>query len=302
MKSDKPQYTAQSNSNLNRGMVLGALGVLIFSITLPATRVAVQDLHPIFVSMGRAIVAAILAAAVMLYLRTPLPTRAQILPLLLVALGVVLGFPALTSWAMRHTDASHGGVVLGVLPLATAVAGAIFSKERPKFAFWCVAVLGSALVVGFALFTGGGALNWADLALFAAVLSAATGYALGAKLSQSMGGLAVISWALVLACPFVILPAYVYAPQDLQAISAVKPIAWLAFAYVSIFSQYLGFLPWYQGLALGGTARVGQVQLLQPFCTLFFSAVLLGENLSAATLVFAVLVFVVVGVGRKLAQ
>jgi drug/metabolite transporter (DMT)-like permease len=278
-----------------RGFLLGLLGVAAFGLTLPATRAAVASFHPLFVGTGRAIVAAGLAALVLLVGRHRLPTREESRSLVIVAAGAVVGFPVLTAWAMRYVDAAHGSVMLGMLPLATAAAAVMFSQERPSPAFWLIALLGSALVLAFALFKGGGLLQWADLALIAAVISAAAAYAVGARLAKSLGGLQVISWALVIAAPVLIVPAVVYAPASFD----LPLSAWTGFLYVSVISQFLGFLPWYRGLALGGTARVGQAQLLQPFFTLLAAALLLGEVIDATTIIFAVLVFAIVALGRR---
>jgi drug/metabolite transporter (DMT)-like permease len=285
----------QKPSDESRGMLLGLLGVMLFSITLPATRAAVTSLDPLFVSSARAVVAAALAAMFLWAGKHRLPTAREFKWLTVVAIGVVFGFPFFTAWAMRYTSASHGGVVLGILPLATAAAGAMFSRERPSPGFWIAAVVGGALVVVFSLMRSHGALQLADLALLAAVIFSAVGYALGAQLAKAMGGLQVISWALVIALPFTLVPAIVTAPPTFVLPASV----WLGFAYVAVVSQYLGFLPWYKGLALGGTARVGQTQLLQPFFTLFAAALLLGETVDATTIGFAALVFVIVALGRK---
>lgn len=285
-----------AESNVSRGMLYGLIGVIAFSLTLPATRAAVVALDPLFVSSGRAVVATLLAAIFLWVGKHRKPTKAEFKSLLIVALGVVFGFPFFTAWAMRHTSASHGGVVLGILPLATAAAGALFSRERPSRAFWFAAVTGSALVVSFSLIRSHGALQLADLALVAAVIFAAVGYAVGAQLAKTLGGLQVISWALVIALPATLVPATLTAPASFVLPGSV----WIGFVYASVVSQYLGFLPWYKGLALGGTARVGQTQLLQPFFTLFAAALLLNETIDAMTIGFALLVFMVVALGRKL--
>ncbi|MCB1968382.1 MAG: DMT family transporter [Candidatus Accumulibacter sp.] len=277
-----------------KGMWLGLLGVAAFSLTLPATRVAVAALNPIFVGMGRVVVAAIPAATYLLISRRGWPTRGEFRSLVVVSLGVAFGFPVLTALAMRHVEASHAGIMLGVLPLATAAAGAAVSGERPSPGFWAMASLGSLLVVAFALNEGGGSVSWADLALLAAVASAAVGYAEGTRLAQSLGGVQVISWAVVIAAPALLIPAGHFAPDSV----GVPLDSWLAFLYVSLVSQFLGFIPWYRGLALGGIARVGQTQLLQPFFTLLAAAVLLGEAVDATALVFAVLVCMTVAMGR----
>lgn len=279
-----------------RGMLLGLFGVAAFSLTLPATRAAVESFSPLFVGMGRAVVASLLAAIYLAAGRHRLPTNSEFKSLIMVALGVVIGFPILTALAMRHVDASHGGVMLGVLPLATAAAGFVFSRERPSLGFWAMAILGSTLVVAFSLLKGDGSLRLADAALLAAVVSASIGYAVGANLSQSLGGLQVISWALVMSAPFLIVPAVFYAPNTIH----LSISAWLGFAYVSLVSQFLGFLPWYRGLALGGIARVGQTQLLQPFFTIAAASLLLNEAVDGMTVAFVIVVFAVVAIGRRM--
>ncbi|HEY0887374.1 MAG TPA: DMT family transporter [Ramlibacter sp.] len=278
----------------NLGYLLGLLAVVAFAVTLPATRVAVRALDPVFVGLGRAVGAALLAGAFLLATRQRLPSREQLKSLAVVAAGVVVGFPLLSAWAMRHVDASHGGVVLGILPLATAATGAMFSGERPSARFWVCAVIGSALVAGYSLTQSRGALALADVALVGAVISAAIGYAEGARLSRALGGLQVISWALVLSAPLLLVPVLLAAPSTIRL-----PIeSWAGFAYVMVISQFLAFIPWYRGLALGGIARVGQTQLLQPFLTILAAALLLGEPGDIVTWMVAALVVAVVAVGR----
>ena len=284
-----------STSARRRGLVWGLLGVAAFSVTLPATRVAVASLDPVFVGLGRAVVAALLAAIGLVATRAPWPPRALWPRLALVAAGVVVGFPLLSAWALQHVPASHGAVVIGVLPLATAAAGAWLAHERPSRRFWTFAIAGSAVVVGFALWQGSGKVHVADLLLLGAVASAAIGYAEGARLTRILGGWQVISWALLLSAPVVALPAWL-AAGDLRG---VPWPAWAGFAYVSIVSMYLGFFAWYKGLALGGIAAVGQVQLLQPFLTIGFSALLLGESIEASTVVAAALVIAAIALGRR---
>ncbi|MES2070603.1 MAG: DMT family transporter [Pseudomonadota bacterium] len=279
------------------GMWLGAVGVAIFSLTLPFTRMAVAELNPVFVALGRAVVAAAISAVLLYRMRAAFPNRAQLKALLITALGVVVGFPVFSSIAMQYVPASHGAIVLGILPLATALFAALRFHERPSLGFWIMALLGSGLVVAFALQQGGGSFHMADLALFAAVIAAAMGYAEGGRLSQSMGGQQVISWALVLAMP-VLLPITVWLGwhYGVQA----SPRAWMGFVYVSVFSMFIGFFFWYKGLAMGGIARVGQVQLIQPFLTLLGAALILGESLSMNNIAFAIAVIVVVGIGRRM--
>ena len=288
-------------SDETRGMLLGLAGVAIFSLTLPFTRMAVVGgLDPLFVALGRALVAAVLAAAWLAWRRAPLPPRDALPALALVAGGCIIGFPWLTSIAMRTLPAAHGAVLVGVLPLATAACAALGGHERPSAGFWAMSLLGSALVVGFALRQSGGSLQAADLAMFAAVLLAAAGYAAGGRLAQRMGGQQVICWALLLAAPLLAGPVAWLCWRDSAALAAASAASWAGFAYVSVFSMFIGFVFWYRGMALGGVARVGQVQLLQPFLSLLAAGLLLGESLSADHLFFAIAVIMVVAAGRKM--
>lgn len=282
----------------SKGMWLGFVGVAVFSLTLPFTRIAVAELNPAFVAFGRAVVAAICALGMLWHLKALRPNLTQVRGLLITALGVVVGFPLFSSIAMHYVPASHGAVVLGVLPLATALFGALRFGERPSTGFWIAALLGSVIVIVFALRQGGGSFHLADLALFAAVIAAAMGYAEGGRLSQVMGGQQVICWALVLSLPL-LLPVTIWLGWH-YGVSA-SPQAWMAFSYVSLFSMFIGFFFWYKGLALGGIARVGQVQLLQPFMTLVGAALIVGETLDASNLLFASAIIVVVAIGRRMA-
>jgi drug/metabolite transporter (DMT)-like permease len=252
------------------------------------------------VALGRALAAGVLAALWLWWQRAPLPPRSALVPLALVSLGCIVGFPLLTSMAMRTLPAAHGAVLIGILPLATALYAAVRGYERPSAGFWLMAVLGACVVAGFALTQGGGQLHAADLLVFGAVAFGAVGYAEGGRLSRSMGGQQVISWALVLSAP-VLAPvlAWLALPQP-GALAAVSAAAWLGFAYVTVFSMFIGFFFWYRGLALGGLARVGQVQLVQPFLTLAGAAVLLGEALTLSNCLFALAVVGVVFAGRKM--
>jgi drug/metabolite transporter (DMT)-like permease len=287
-------------SDDSAGMLLGLAGVALFSLTLPFTRMAVAGLEPGFVALGRALVAAMLAGIWLLWKRAPLPPRSALWPLAMVSLGCVIGFPWLTSIALRSLPASHGAVLVGILPLATALVSALRGNEKPSPGFWLTAMTGSAIVIGFALRQSGGSFHQADLLMFGAVAAAAVGYAEGGKLSQSMGGQQVISWALVLSVPLV-LPLVVWLawPQPGQMAGAGAR-AWIGFAYVSVFSMFIGFFFWYRGMARGGIARVGQVQLLQPFMTLAGAWLLLGEPLEVANIGFALAVIAVVAIGRRM--
>ncbi|EIJ47006.1 drug/metabolite transporter (DMT) superfamily permease [Herbaspirillum sp. GW103] len=300
--SSKTRHPAARTSGVirheSRGMWLGLIGVAIFSLTLPFTRVAVAELNPAFIAFGRAVVAGVCALALLAWIKAPRPTRQQLRGLIITALGVVVGFPLFSSIAMRYVPAAHGAVVVGLLPLATALFGALRFGERPSKGFWLAALAGSGIVIAFALREGGGSFHLADFALFAAVVTAAMGYAEGGRLAQSMGGQNVIAWALVVALP-VMLPVSVWLGWQ-YGVRASAP-AWLAFAYVSLFSMFIGFFFWYKGLALGGIARVGQVQLLQPFMSLLGAAVIAHEALDASNMLFALAVIVVVAIGRRMA-
>lgn len=278
------------------GTIYGFLGVLGFSLTLPATRLAVSELDPLVVGLGRAFVAAILAAALLWATRQPLPYRNQLKSLLVVVFGVILGFPLLSAWAMQRLPAAHGAVILGLLPLATAIAGTIRAGERPSRLFWVASTAGSITVVSFGFITGAGQLQPAAIALLGAVIAAALGYAEGGRLARVLGGWQVISWALVLAAPLVFLPVTM---AVLRHGLVASPIAWLGFGYVSVVSQFIAFFAWYQGLAIGGVARVGQIQLLQPFLTILFSATLLGEKITSITILATGIVVASVALGKK---
>ena len=285
-------------SNESKGMILGFLGVAAFGLTLPATRFIVPYFDPIFIGLGRAVIASVVAAFILIATRQSRPTRHQLMQLALVALGVVLGFPVLTAWAMETVPASHGGVVLGVLPLATAVAAVIVSREKPSAGFWIFSLIGSIVVVTYSLLQGFGSFKLGDLLLIGAILSAGLGYALGGKLSKELGGWQVICWALVISFPFIIFPAWMQAPEE--NFSNLPLNVLLSFLYLALVSQLFGFFLWNKGLALGGIARVSQTQLMQPFITLLASAYLINETVSLQTILFAVLVVCIVAIGKKM--
>jgi drug/metabolite transporter (DMT)-like permease len=289
---------------LSKGLWLGLLGIAIFSVTLPMTRLAVgtpddPQMSGVFIAMGRAVVAGLLSIAYLLATRAPWPRRGDWLALAITAGGVVFGFPLFTSIAMRHVEAVHASVIVGVLPLATAAVGALLHRQRPSLGFWLCAALGSALVVGFALLragpTAGGGLALADVLLLAAMLCAAVGYGFGARLSQHMQPEHVICWALVIALPLTVPAATQSWPQ-----ADLHTRAWWGFAYLAVFSMWLGFFAWYRGLALGGTVRVSQVQLVQPFLSMLFAVPLLGERLDAVTVGFGLAVIATVFAGKKM--
>lgn len=278
------------------GLGYGFLGILGFSLTLPATRAAVTDLDLTIVGFGRAVVAALLAMTALWATHQPLPHRKHWGSLLIVAAGVVLGFPLLSAWAMQQLPAAHGAVVLGLMPLATAIAAIFRVGERPTLGFWIASIAGSTTVILFAVISAAGQIKGADVALLGAGVAAAVSYAEGGRLARCLGGWQVICWALVLAAPFLILPVAIAVWQHGLVAS---PTAWLGFGYVSIVSQFLAFFAWYQGLATGGVARVGQIQLLQPFLTIFASALLLGEAIAPITIGAATVVVTTVAFGKR---
>lgn len=289
--------TPTTRSRENLGLLLGLCGVAGFSVTLPATRLAVAHIDPTLVGLGRSLVAGVLAAALLGLTRQPLPSRAQIKGLALAAAGVIVGFPLLSSWAMQSLPAAHGAILVAILPLFTAVAGALRNGERPSSGFWLTSLTGSGLIVAFAAFNGAGGWQGADTALILAALAAAVGYAEGGRLARAMGGWQVICWALVIAAPFLLAPV---ALALLRHGAEAPLLSWLGFGYVSVVSQLMAFVLWYQGMALGGVVRVSQVQLLQPFMTLGVAALLLGERITPVMIVFALAVAATVAVGRRM--
>ena len=286
-----------------KGLWLGLLGVTIFALTLPMTRLAVgtpeaPQMSGVFIALGRAVVAAGLSTLFLLATRAPWPQRADWWPLAITAAGVGFGFPLFTSVAMRYVEAVHASVIVGVLPLATAAVGALLHRQRPSMGFWICAAIGSALVVGFALLRSGSAgvaLHPADALLLAAMGCAAVGYGYGARLSQRMRAEHVICWALVIALPITLPATFITRPQG-----ALQASAWWGFAYVAVFSMWLGFFAWYRGLALGGTVRVSQVQLVQPFLGMLVAVPLLGERLDAMSVGFGLAVMATVLIGRRM--
>lgn len=295
-----PQSTPPSADAAKRGLWLGALGVAIFAMTFPMMRLAVgpaeaPQLSPGFVTVGRAAGAGLLSLAYLLVTRAPRPQRRHLLSLAISALGTVVGFPLGIALALREVPAMHAAVVTGILPLATAAMAALALHQRASTGFWVCALLGCGLVLGFAAHEGGGALSVADAWLLFAVVSAAAGYVAGARLAAEWPAEQVISWVLVLSLPLTAPLAWAWRPD-----APVAPAAWGGFTYVTLFSMWIGFFAWYRGLALGGTLRVSQVQLLQPFLALLFAVPLLGEPLKPSTLAFALAVLATVALGKRM--
>jgi drug/metabolite transporter (DMT)-like permease len=281
------------------GWLSGLAGVLIFSGSLPATRVAVAELSPLFLTSARAVIAALLAAALLAGLRERRPARGDLISLAVIAFGVVVGFPLLTALALQTITSARSIVFIGLLPLATAIFGVLRGGEKPKPLFWLFSCLGSAAVVGFAAQSGGSANLRGDLLMLAAIIVCGLGYAEGARLSRRLGGWQVISWSLLLASPLMLAIALTRLPADWSAIGAG---AWGGLAYVSVFSMLVGFVFWYRGLAIGGIAAVGQLQLLQPFFGLLLAALLLDEPVSPAMLAVTVGVVLCVALARRFAR
>jgi drug/metabolite transporter (DMT)-like permease len=276
----------------------GLLGVIIFSGSLPATRLAVADFSPVFLTSARAVIAALLGATVLVALRQTRPARADLAPLAIVAFGVVIGFPLLTALALQRITAAHSIVFIGLLPLATATFGVLRGGERPKPAFWLFSGLGAATVVGFALSRSDGGAVGGDLLMVAAVLLCGLGYAEGATLSRRIGGWQVISWALLLALPLMAAMTLSTLPDRWSGIGGS---AWISLAYVSVFSMLVGFIFWYRGLALGGIAKVGQLQLLQPSFGLILAALLLHESIEWVMVASIAIVVLCVGGAKRFA-
>jgi len=277
------------------GLALGTLGVVIFGGTLPATRVALATFSPWFIAHGRAAIASLAAAVLLLVLRKRFP-KGDAPALFLAGLLLVFGFPIFSSIAMQTVPASHGGVVLGVLPLTTSIFAAIIGGERPSLFFWACGVAGAALVVTFAVSDSGMQMSTGDLFLFLAALAASLGYVVSGKLSRHMPGWEVICWSLILTAPISVTGALLSWHPEFAAASSAQTFAFL---YLCFGSMFLGFFAWNVGLGMGGIARVSQVQLLQTFVTLAISAFLLGEHVSARTVMFALAVIAIVALGRR---
>ncbi|MGT2503260.1 DMT family transporter [Bradyrhizobium guangxiense] len=276
----------------------GLLGVIIFSGSLPATRVAVGGFSALFLTSARAVIAALIGLAVLFLLRQARPQRGDLASLAIVSIGVVVGFPLLTALALQHITSAHSIVFIGLLPLSTAIFAVLRGGERPQALFWLFAVLGSATVAGFALSAGGSASLTGDLLMVAAIVLCGLGYAEGAALSRRLGGWQVISWALVLALPLMVPVAVLTWPSALGGISVP---AWIGLAYVSIFSMFVGFIFWYRGLAIGGIAQIGQLQQLQPFFGLALASLLLHEPVARSMIVATMLVVACVFFARRFA-
>jgi drug/metabolite transporter (DMT)-like permease len=294
-----PPAKTSDASRARQALLPGLIGVIIFGLTLPATRIAVAEFGALFVTAGRSVLAAVLAAGTLLWARPMAPQRREWPRLFLFALCSIIGFPLLMAVAMRYAPASHGSVVLAVLPLLTAMAGVLVAGERPSPGFWACGVAGTGAVFLYALLSGAGStdIQWADLLLAGAAMSAAMAYALGGEMARRVGGWEVISWALVFSWP-VMLALLLFATGPVNWHASWQ--AWAGFLYVSVFSQFLGFFAWNKGLALGGIARISQMQLLQPFVGLVCAWALLGERIGWLEIGFAAIVVALVALGWRM--
>lgn len=280
-----------------KGMLIGFIGILVFSLTLPVSKITVVSFNPYFIAFGRAALAGLVALTYLSYKQAPLPSKTDLGKFAVIALGVVFGFPIFTTVAMKEGSSSHGAVILGMMPLATTVIGVIRFKERPSIGFWLVSLLGAGLVMVYALLKSSGSFTYIDGLLVLGGICACVGYVEGGELSRKMNPRMVISWALVISLPINIIATYFTFSSTYWGVDV---IAWTSFVYLSIFPMYLGFFFWYEGLAIGGIARVSQVQLIQPFCTLLASSFLLGDHLTAMNLVFAFLVVSTVILSKRM--
>lgn len=280
-----------------KGMLIGFIGILIFSLTLPVSKIAVLSFDPYFIAFGRALLAGGVALIYLAYERAPLPSKKDLIKFVIIALGVVFGFPIFTTVAMKEGSSSHGAVILGMMPLATTVIGVIRFKERPSLGFWLVSFLGAALVIVYALLKSSGSFTSIDGLLVLGGVCACVGYVEGAELSRKINPRIVISWALVISIPINLVMSHLtFSSEYLSA----DIFAWISFLYLSLFSMFLGFFFWYEGLAIGGIARVSQVQLIQPFCTLVAASILLGDHLTLMNMVFAFLVVSTVILSKRM--
>ena len=284
-------------TNESKGMLLGFIGVLIFSFTLPATRHVAAYLDPFFIGFGRVTIAGIAAAIILIVMKQKIPSKRQLKQLALTSIGIVFGFPIFTSLAMQTVDASHGGVVIAIMPLLTAVIATLFSGERPSPSFWMISLVGTALVTTYSLIDSNLSFQMGDILLLVASVLGAMGYAFGAQISKEMGGWQVICWVVVITLPIVIVPTLMLQPESYAAIPAS---VWLNFLYLGLMSQLFGFFLWYKGLALGGISRVSQTQLLQPFLIIIISILFLGERFDTTTLIFAIAVVSIIAISRKM--
>ncbi|MCM3213729.1 DMT family transporter [Niallia taxi] len=278
------------------GFLLGLVGVICFSLTLPATSIAVDYFGTTVVGLGRTVIAAILVAIILIVRKEKLPSIRQFKSILVVALGAVLGFPLLTSWVMEYLPVSHGAVEVALLPLVTAGFAMLRAGEQPSLKYWLSSLIGSCAFIVYALILGFGQLQFADLALLAAVVLLGFSYAEGGRLAKELGSWQVIAWAILIAAPFFVIPVSLNFTQDMIH---VPMQAWISILYLGVVSQFLAYVAWYSGMSLGGIARVSQIQYLQPFLMILFAAFFLNEAISVMTIGIAIIVLLSVIVGKN---
>lgn len=278
------------------GLLLGLVGVICFSLTLPFTSISVEYFGTTVVGLGRTVIAAVLVSIILIVRKEKIPTQSQFKSILIVTIGAVLAFPLLTSWAMETLPVSHGAVELALLPLVTAGIAMLRAGESPSLKFWISSLIGAGAVILYAMNLGFGKLQFEDLALLIAVIMLGFSYAEGGKLSKEMGSWQVIAWAIVIGAPFFIIPVGMnFSVEMLNA-----PIqAWISLLYLAIVSQFLAYVAWYGGMALGGVARVSQLQYLQPFLMIVIATIFLDESITIVTILTAIIVVVSVIVGKN---
>ena len=279
-----------------KGMLIGFVGISIFSLTLPFTQMAVNEMSPFFVAFARASIAGICALILLIFTKSKFPNKIQIRRLIIIVIGVIYGFPIFTSIAMKTLPSSHSGIVLGILPLAMSLFAAIKYKEKPSSSFWIISIFGTFIVVSYTFIDNNGSLMIEDLWLLFAILFAAIGYSEGGTLAKEMGSIGVISWALVISLPINLFASYLFYEINYSSISFQ---AIISLTYVGLFSMFIGFFFWYKGIAIGGISRVGQVQLIQPFLTIVGAYFLTNEKITTLNILFAFMVLIVIIIGRK---
>ena len=288
--------------NENLGYGLGLMAVMAFGLTLPITKYLTPYLSVWDIGFGRSLLAAVVATGILFVLRQPWPTPGQWVRLAVVTSGIAFGFPVLTAVGMETVPSSHGGVILGGLPLATALSGCFLSRERPSWLFWLVALTGFLTIAIYSMISAGGtadlALYRGDLALLGAVLFAGLGYAQGGLLARELGGWQVICWTLVVSLPLLIPLTLIYG--DWSSFQAMPLSAWAAFCFLALINSLVGFFFWYRALAIGGVAKISQIQLLQTFFTFGFAALWLGETITLVMTVFLVITIVIVWISKKI--
>ncbi|MDB0048438.1 DMT family transporter [Pseudomonadota bacterium] len=279
-----------------KGMLIGFVGISIFSLTLPFTQMAVNEMSPFFVAFARASIAGICALILLIFTKSKFPNKIQIRRLIIIVIGVIYGFPIFTSIAMKTLPSSHSGIVLGILPLAMSLFAAIKYKEKPSSSFWMISIFGTFIVISYTFIDNNGSLMIEDLWLLFAILFAAIGYSEGGTLAKEMGSIGVISWALVISLPINLFASYLFYEINYTSISFQ---AIISLTYVGLFSMFIGFFFWYKGIAIGGISRVGQVQLIQPFLTIVGAYFLTNEKITTLNILFAFMVLIVIIIGRK---